>query len=124
MEKQLHEGDALDVLRLDVMNPRDVQKVILVVVGQEPFHLGGIHAAVRLGHINDGRVEVRENVYRHTSRRQVGPYPVGKEIRQRKERADKDSRNGHHHGERPPHRENDRIHLEEPFGLIVRLLSC
>jgi hypothetical protein len=36
VEVKLHQGDALDVLRLDVVDARDVEEVILVVVDQKP----------------------------------------------------------------------------------------
>ena len=55
MKNQLHQRRALDALTLHVVDSRDVEKVILVVVGQVAFHLGRIHAAVWLRDI-DGRV--------------------------------------------------------------------
>ncbi len=73
MEHELHERGALDVFRFDVLDARDLQDVILVVTRQVPFHLGGIHAAVRLGQKNCRRAEVREKstgVRRSASREQ------------------------------------------------------
>ena len=69
MEEELHQGDALDVLRLDVVDAVDVEEVILVVVGDQPFHLGGVHAAVGLGDVDDRQVELREDVDLHPRRR-------------------------------------------------------
>ena len=65
MEVQLHQGDALDVLGFDVFNAGDVQKVVLVVVRQVPFHLGGIHASVRLCDIDRGRAQLRKDIDLH-----------------------------------------------------------
>ena len=65
MKEQLHQRQALDVPRFDVVNARDVQEVILVVIRQEAFHLRRVHAAVRLADINDRQVEAGEDVHRH-----------------------------------------------------------
>ena len=46
MKLELHDGSALDVLRLNVLDPGDVEEVILVVVGQVALHLRRIHAAI------------------------------------------------------------------------------
>ena len=65
VEEELHQGDALDVAALDVVDAVDVEEVVFVVVGEQPFHLGRVHAAVRLGDVDDGQVQVREDVDRH-----------------------------------------------------------
>ena len=54
MEHELHERRALYALTFDVIDSGDVQEVILVVIGDEPFHLRRIHAAVRLRDVDDG----------------------------------------------------------------------
>jgi hypothetical protein len=36
MEKELHQGESLDVLGFDVMDAVDVEEVVLVVVGDQP----------------------------------------------------------------------------------------
>ena len=69
VEVQLHQGGALDVLRFDVMDAGDVEEVVFVVVGEEPFHLAGVHAAVGLGHVDDRQVERGEDVHLHARAR-------------------------------------------------------
>ena len=39
MEDQLHERDALDIFRFDVLDAGDVKEVVLVIVGQIALHL-------------------------------------------------------------------------------------
>ena len=41
----------------DVVDAVDVEEVVLVVVGDQPFHLRRVHAAVGLGHVDDRQVE-------------------------------------------------------------------
>ena len=53
MEEQLHQGHALDVAALDVVDAGDVEEVVLVIVGEQPFHLRRVHAAVGLGDVDD-----------------------------------------------------------------------
>jgi len=65
VEEQFHEGEALDVLRLDVVDAADVEEVVLVVVGEQTFHLGGVHAAVGLADVDDGQVQAGEDVDLH-----------------------------------------------------------
>ena len=65
VKDQLHERGALDALALDVIDAGDVEEVILVVVGEEAFHLRRVHAAVGLGDV-DGRIaDLREDVDGH-----------------------------------------------------------
>jgi len=72
LEEQLHDRHALDIAGLDVVDAGDVEEVILVVVGQQPFHLGGIHAAVGLRNINDRQVQLGEDVDPHALHREHG----------------------------------------------------
>ena len=102
VEEQLHQGDALDVAALDVVDAVDVEEVVFVVVGEQPLHLGRVHAAIRLGDVDDGQVQVGEDVDRHAVDGQAA--------------AEGDGDHEHHHGERPPHGEDDRIHGLSPFG--------
>ena len=48
MKLKLHDRGSLDVFRLHMLDPRDVEEMVLVVVGQVAFHLRRIHAAIRL----------------------------------------------------------------------------
>ena len=64
MEIELHQGDVLDVLGFDVVDAVHEQEGVFVVVGDEPFHLGGVHAAVGLGDVDDRLIQVREHVHR------------------------------------------------------------
>ena len=72
MKHELHQGDALDVLRFNVFDASDVEEVILVVIREEAFHLRGIHAAIRLRHINSRITELWKNICRHAANRQSG----------------------------------------------------
>jgi hypothetical protein len=65
MELKLHNRSALDGLRFYVFNARDVEEVILVAVGEVALHLGGVHAAERLGDVNRRNAERRKNIARH-----------------------------------------------------------
>ena len=64
------------------------RKSIFVIAGDQPFHLGGVHAAVGLGHVDDGHVQIGED---------VGPHP-----QDGKEAAECDGDHRHHHGDRMP----------------------
>ena len=70
VEDQFHERHTLNVLGLDVLDAGDVEEVILVVVGEIAFHLGGIHAAIGLGNIDGGRAQLRKDVHFHLANRQ------------------------------------------------------
>jgi hypothetical protein len=52
-------------LRFDVLDPGHVEEVVLVVIGDEPLHLCGIHASVRLRDVNHRRAQVREDIDLH-----------------------------------------------------------
>src|SRR6266702_913087 len=51
---------ALDGLGFDVLDAGDVEEMILVVIGEITFHLGRVHSAVRLRHVNRGNAQARE----------------------------------------------------------------
>ena len=90
MEHQLHERRALDALAFHVVDAGDVEEVILVVVSQVAFHLGRVHAAVRLRHV-DGRIaDLRKDIDGHALDGQDGA------------QGDGDQR--HDYGERPAQR--------------------
>ena len=103
VEEELHDRHALDVAALDVMDARDVEEVILVVVGEQPLHLGRVHAAVGLGHVDHRQVQVREDVDRHPRHGQDAAQDGGDDE--------------HHDRERPPHGEGDRVHGLDPGGV-------
>ena len=68
----------------------DVEEVILVVVSQVPFHLGRVHAAVRLRDV-DGRIaDLRQDIDRHALNRE--------------ERTQGNRDEGYNHSERPAQR--------------------
>ena len=96
VEEELHEGDALDVLRLDVVDAADVEEVVFVVVGDQPLHLGRVETAVRLGHVDHREVEVGEDVDLHPGQRQAAAQEEGKDA--------------NHHRIGVPQREDDRVH--------------
>ena len=62
LEVQPDQADVLNRLGLDVVNPGDVEEVILVVVDEITFHLRRVHAAVGLRDDDHREIQVRENV--------------------------------------------------------------
>ena len=65
VEVQFHQRHALDILRLDVVDAGDVEKVVFVVVRQVSLHLRRVHAAVWLADVYDRQVQTGEDVNRH-----------------------------------------------------------
>ena len=70
MEEDLHLREALDIAALDVMNARDVEEVVLVVEGEQRFHLRRVHAAVGLHDVDHRQVQIREDVDLHPTQGQ------------------------------------------------------
>ena len=48
-----------------MLDAGDVEEVVLVVVDDEPFHLGRIHAAIGLGDIENRYTEIGKDVAGH-----------------------------------------------------------
>ncbi len=69
-EGQLHQRSALNAFAIDCLNARDVEEMILVVIGKESFHLRGSHATIRLRDIDDRIAHLRENIRTHLTERQ------------------------------------------------------
>src|ERR1051325_11729289 len=65
MKLQLDQRDPLNGFRFDMLDAGDVKKVVFVIVDEVTFHLGGIHPAVWLCHVDDRNTHVRECVARH-----------------------------------------------------------
>ena len=86
-EGQLHEGCALHALAVHRLNARDVEEVVLVVVGEESFHLRRVHAAIRLCDVDDRIADLRKDVHPHAAYRH--------------EEASDNRDQGYDHGERP-----------------------
>ena len=76
--------------------PRDVEEVVLVVVGQKAFHLRRVHAAVRLADVDHRQVQAGEDVDRHPANRQ--------------EASQRDRHQRNHHGNRTPQGKQDQFH--------------
>ena len=83
-------------LRFDVVDAVHVQEGVLVVVGDQSFHLGRVHAAVGLGDVDDRHVQVGED--------------VGAHARGGEDAAQGDGDHGHHDGFGPVQSEIDRVH--------------
>jgi hypothetical protein len=96
MEDELHQRHPLHVAALDVMDAVDVEEVILVVVGEQTFHLRRVHATVRLTDIDDRQVEARKDIDLHPLHGQHGAH------RQRDKQ--------HHDGDGAAEGERDGIH--------------
>src|SRR5262249_12486572 len=77
VELELHQRRSLNRFRFNVLNPGEVKKVIFEEIDEIPFHLGRVHSAVSLRHINCWKVELRENVSWHLLPRQRGRKPNG-----------------------------------------------
>ncbi len=65
MELELDQRHALDRFAFDMFDAGDVEEVIFVIIDDEPFHLGRVQAAVRLGHVKHGHSQIWEDVARH-----------------------------------------------------------
>jgi hypothetical protein len=96
VELQLDQCRALDRLGFDMLDAGDVEKMILVIVDEKPFHLGRVHAAIWLGDVKYRHAKVGENVARH---------PLDGE------EAGKDGgENEHHNGDRPAQGKRYQVH--------------
>ena len=73
MKDQLHQGGSLDVPALDVVYAVYVEKMILVIVGEQTFHLGWVHPAVRLADVDDRQIQGRKDIDRHPFDRELNP---------------------------------------------------
>ena len=100
MEVQLHQRHALHVPRLDVVDAADVEEVVLVIIGDEAFHLRRVHAAVRLADVDHGQIQVREDVDFHPfgqARRIRQPQLIKDGIADGEKRPERDRHDEHHH---------------------------
>ena len=96
MELELDQPYALDRFAFDMLDAGDVEEVVLVIVDDEPFHLRRVHAAVRLGHVQDGHPEIREDVPGHAIDRQKTHQCNGYDHRQKRDRASQRKRHQVH----------------------------
>jgi hypothetical protein len=97
VELKLHDARALNGLRLDVLDARDVEEVIFVEVGDVALHLRRIHAAEGLRNVNGRDAQRWEHVARHALKGNP--------------RAQRDGDDADHDGERAAEREADQIHV-------------
>ena len=65
MKVQLHQGKALYVPGLDVIDAGNVQKMIFVIVRQKTFHLRRVHAAIRLADIDHRQIKAGKDIDGH-----------------------------------------------------------
>jgi hypothetical protein len=75
VEGELEQRRVLDRLRLDALDAVDVEEVVLVVIGDEPFHLRRAHPAIGLRDVDDREIEIGED---------VGPHPADGEPRRQR----------------------------------------
>ena len=80
----------------DVMDAVDVEEVVLVVVGDQPFHLLRVHAAVGLADVDDRQVQGGEDVHLHPAEGQHA--------------GEGDAGDQHHDRDRPAEGGGDRVH--------------
>ena len=57
-------------LRLDALDAVHIKEMVLVVVGEEAFHLCRAHASIGLGDIDHRQIQVREDIHPHTGKGQ------------------------------------------------------
>ena len=72
MERELQQRGVLNRLRFDALDPVDVEEVVLVVVGDVPFHLRRAHPPVRLRHVDHRQVKIGKDVRPHAAHRKCG----------------------------------------------------
>ena len=96
VELELHHRGALDVLRFDVLDAGDVEEVVFVIEREEAFHLGGVHAAERLGDVDCRYVQGREDVLGHAVQAEEG--------------REDESDDPDHQGDRPAKDQGKEIH--------------
>jgi len=101
MELEFDQRIALHRLRFDVLDARDIEKVVLVVVGQKPFHLRRIDSAVGLRDIDDRHAQVGKDVTGHAA--------------DEEERAQDDGDQGHDHGDGAAHGRRYQAHFVPLF---------
>ena len=70
MKLKLEQSCALDRAGLHVLDSGEVQEVVLVEVGEVTFHLGGVHAPVRLSDVEGGDAKRGKDVLRHLLNRE------------------------------------------------------
>ena len=78
MKLQLQQGSPLDGLRLHMLDARDVEEMVFVVIRQVAFHLRRVHAPVGLGDIDCRNAQRGEDVAGHLLQRQPRPQHDGK----------------------------------------------
>jgi hypothetical protein len=98
MELELDQPYPLDRFAFDVFDAGDVEEVVLIIVNDEPFHLRRVHAAVRLGHIQDGHPEIWEDVPGHAIDCQKTHQCNGYDHCQKRDRASQCNRHQVHRG--------------------------
>jgi hypothetical protein len=70
---KLHQSSTLNALAVHRLNACDVEEVVLVIVGKEPFHLCGSHAAVGLSDVDHWISYFRKDIHAHPSNRHEEP---------------------------------------------------
>jgi hypothetical protein len=127
MKKQFHQRHALHVPRLDVMNAADIEEVVFVVIRQVAFHLRGIHAAIRLAHVDHRQVQGREYIDLHPLGQPRGILDaelVGNRLADGQRESKRQSRQGHDNGERSAKGGNDWIHRVAISESGLLRISC
>ena len=97
-------------LRLDVVDARDIEEMILVIVRQETFHLRRVHAAVGLADVDHREVQRGENIDGHLPNRQ--------------EPAQADANQRNHHGQRASQCKEDKVHKPHAVDRGAPLWWC
>ena len=53
----------------------DVEKMVFVIIDDKSFHLGGVHSAIGLRHIQNWYAQIGKHIARHSrDRKQAGQY--------------------------------------------------
>src|ERR1051326_6602193 len=100
MKLKFDQGGALNRFGFDMLDPRDIEEMVFVIVSQEAFHLRRIHPSIRLRHINGRNPKGRKYIPWHLAHGEHRP------------KGHRD--NNHQDRERPAQGWLDEIHLSAP----------
>jgi hypothetical protein len=63
MKVKLAQANTLNRFRFDMLNPGNVEEVILVIGDEEALHLCGRNSAIWLRYIDNRQIEIRKDIH-------------------------------------------------------------